>query len=188
MRLPRTTIDKATKLLIEYVVDELGPVYRRPPIQREFERIFARCALRGMPGCQGSLDCSHCEWAGCPEGRVGTPQDRNGKRTIVLEAICDRDLWIYHVLSGAPGSLNDIHALYKSPLYMDVMAGKWPPTNFPFTVNGNTRTLLYYWLTGFIQVLPSLPHPTPNPRRGSNGFLTACKRRCGRTLSDYSPS
>jgi len=124
VRLSRTKIGKATKLLNEYVVDELGPVYVRPPSQRAFERILARNALRGMPGCLGSLDCSHWEWEGCPKGRAGTFQARNGKRTIVLEAICDEDPWIYHDFSGAPGSLNDINVLYQSPLYMDVMTGK----------------------------------------------------------------
>ena len=112
VRLLRTKIGKATKLLIEYVVDELRPAYLRPPNQNEVEQILARNVLRGMPGCLGSLDCSHWEWAGCPKGRAGTFQDGNGKRVIVLEAICERTCGFTMFFSGAPRSLNGFNVLY----------------------------------------------------------------------------
>jgi len=53
----------------------------------------------------------------------------------VIEAVCDNATWTFQILAGSPGSLNDINVLYQSPLYMDVITGKWPPRDCPLTVN-----------------------------------------------------
>ena len=91
MRLSRSTIARAVKLFTEFMVDELGPHYLRPLTPPEIEKILARNAERGLPGCLSSLDCSHWEWSSCPEARAGTYQGRDGRRSIVIEAICDED-------------------------------------------------------------------------------------------------
>ena len=44
--------------------------------------------------------------------------------------------------------MNDLNVMQQSPLYHAVTAGDWPPRNKPFTVNGKTRTLLYYLVDG----------------------------------------
>jgi len=178
--LSQATIEVATKTLVEYLVDDLGSSYLRPPSDREVEGILARNSARGLPGCLGSLDCSHWKWTGCPKGRTGTYQDRNGDRTIVIEAVCDEDLWIYHMFVGAPGSLNNINVLYQSPLYVDITTGKWPPSSFPFTVNGNTRSLLYYLVDGtyprFAFLVAPYPKPTTEQQRVFNRLQEAVRK------------
>jgi len=164
VRLSRSTIARAVKLFTEFMVDEFGPHYLRPPTPPEIEKILARNDERGLPGCLGSLDCSHWEWSSCPKARAGTYQGRDGRRSIVIEAICDEDTWIYHIFAGSPGSLNDINVLYQSPMYMDVITGKWPPREFSFTVNGNTRTLLYYLVDGIYPRFAFFVAPFPNPQ------------------------
>ena len=59
VRLSKSTIARAVKLFTEFVVDEFTPDYLRPPTRSEIEGILARNAERGLPGCLGSLDCSH---------------------------------------------------------------------------------------------------------------------------------
>ena len=164
VRLSSSTISRAVTLFTEFIVDEFSPRYLRPPTTAEIGNILARNAERGLPGCLGSLDCSHWQWSACPKGRAGTYQGRDGQRSIVIEAICDEDTWIYHIFSGCPGSLNDINVLYQSPLYMDVITGKWPPRDCPFTVNGNTRTLLYYLVDGIYPRFAFFVAPYPNPQ------------------------
>ena len=93
-----------------------------------------------------------------------TYQGRNGQRSTVIEAICDEDTWIYNIFASSPGSLNDINVMYQSPLYMDVITGKWPPRHCPFTVNGNTRTLLYYLVDGIYPRFAFFVAPYPNPQ------------------------
>jgi len=164
VRLSRSTIATAVKLFTEFMVDDFGPLYLRPPTRREIESILARNAERGLPGCLGWLDCSHWEWSSCPKARAGTYQGRDGRRSIVIEAICDEDTWIYHIFAGSPGSLNGINVLYQSPMYMDVVTWEWPPRDFSFTVNGNTRTLLYYLVDGIYPRFAFFVAPYPNPQ------------------------
>jgi len=41
---------------------------------------------------------------------------------------------VWHLFVGAPGGLNDINVMQKSPLYLDVTGGRWPPRGTPFTI------------------------------------------------------
>jgi len=49
-------------------------------------------------------------------------------------------------------------------MYMDVVTGKWPPRDFSFTVNGNTRTMLYYLVDGTYPRFAFFLAPYPNPQ------------------------
>jgi len=69
---------------------------------------------------------------------------RKKRCAIVLETICDHDLYIHHLFVGAPGSHNDLNVLGQSPLFMDMMDGTWPPKDLPYTVNGRKRMMPYY--------------------------------------------
>jgi len=188
VRLSSSTISRAVTLFTEFIVDEFSPLYLRPPTTEEIGNILARNAERGLPECLGSLDCSHWQWSAFPKGRAGTYQGRDGQRSIVIEAICDEDTWIYQIFAGCPGSRNDINVLYQSPLYMDVITGKWPPRDCPFTVNGNTRTLLYYLVDGIYPRFAFFVAPYPKPQTREQRTLTACKRRYARTWSASSGS
>jgi len=164
VRLSGTVIAQSTKLLMEFIVERWGSTYLRRPNQEELKTIMERNKERGMPGCMGSLDCCHWEWHQCPTGMAGAYQSRKGKRGIVIEAVCDEDLWVWHLFVGAPGSLNDINVMHQSPLYLDVTGGRWPPRNHPYTINGNTRHLPYYLVDGIYPRFSFLisPHPKPS--------------------------
>jgi len=124
VRLPRTVISKSTKLLMEFIFKRWGPTYLRRPNQDELNTMMQRKKERGMPGCMGSLDCCHWEWHQCPKGMAGAYQSRKGKRGIVVESVCDEDLWFWHLFVGPPGSLNDIHVIQQSPLYLNVTGSR----------------------------------------------------------------
>ena len=163
VRLSRSTVAQATKLLLEFIVQRWGPTYLRRPNNLELKKMMERNAERGFPGCMGSLDCTHWEWHQCPTGMAGAYQSRKGSRGVVVEAVCDEDLWIWHLLVGAPGSLNDTNVMNQSPHYLDVTAGRWPPRDVPFSINGTTRTLPYYLVDGIYPRYAFLvsPHPMP---------------------------
>jgi len=101
-----------------------------------------------MPGCIGSLDCCHWEWHKCPTGMAGAYQSRRDKRGIVVKAVCNKDLWVWHLFVGAPGSLNDINVMHQSPLYLNFTGGRWPPRKKTYTINGRTRSLPSYLVDG----------------------------------------
>jgi len=148
VRLSRSTVTEATKLLLEFIVQLWGSTYLRLPNQAELKKTMEHNAERGFPGCMGSLDCTHGAWHQCPMGMAGPYQSRKGSRGIFVEAMCVEDPWIWHLLVGSCGSLNDINVLNQLPLYQDVTAGRLSLPEVPFTVNCSIRTLLYYLFYG----------------------------------------
>ena len=154
---------QATKLLLEFIVRPWAATYLSHPNQAELKKTMERNAERGVPGCMGSLDSTHWEWHQCPTGMAGAYETRKGSHGIVVEAVCDEDLWIWRLFVGSPNSLNDIDVLNRSPLYLDVTAGRWPPRDVPSTVNGTIRTLLYYLVDGIYPryAFQVSPHPMP---------------------------
>jgi len=163
VRLSRSTVTQATKLLLEFIVRRWGPTYLRRPNTLELKKMMQRNAEHGYPGCMSSLDCTHWEWHQCPAGMAGAYQSRKGSGGVVVEAVCDEYLWMWHLFVGAPGSLNGINDMNQSPLYLDVTAGRWPPQDVPFSINGKTRTLPYYLVDGIYPRYAFLvsPHPMP---------------------------
>ena len=62
-------------------------------------------AARGFTGMLGSIDCTHWHWRNCPMPWQGRFQDRNGHRSVIVEAIAGNDIYFWHVFLGCPGSL-----------------------------------------------------------------------------------
>ena len=143
-RLSRSTIDLYTRRLTHFIIDKWEPTYLRRPNAEELEHILTRNAARGMPGCMGSIDCTHWTWAKCPKALAGQYKDRNGMISVVIETVCDEDLYIWHLFVGCPGAYNDKNVLAASPLMLDVNDGVWPPRTYNYTLNGRSRRLLYY--------------------------------------------
>jgi len=92
VRLSASTIAMSVRVLMRFIMDEFGPEYLRPPTTEELQRILTRNAERCMPGCMGSLDCSRWEWRNCPKAFAVMYQNRHGKRSVVMETVCDEDL------------------------------------------------------------------------------------------------
>jgi hypothetical protein len=86
--------------------------------------------MRGWPGMFASLDCMHYEWKNCPVGLQGQYQDRDGDKSIILEAVVDYRGWIWHCYFGLPGSNNDLNVLDRSPLVHDMFRGAGMDLNF----------------------------------------------------------
>ena len=180
VRLSKATIEVCVKKLLDVLITEYEGQYLRQPTTTELKTIMERSAARGMPGCIGSLDCSHWEWRGCPKALAGQYISRKKRRAIVLETICDHDLYINHIFAGAPGSHNDLNVLGQSPLFMDMMDGTWPPKDLPYNVNGRTRTMPYYLTDKAYHKYPVFlscyPNPTTRKQRIVNRLQEAMRK------------
>ena len=73
---------------------------------------------------------------------------KGAKKTIVMEALCDRFTYILFVFFGEPGSLNDINILHKSSIMNSIMTGKFDVSCEPYTVNGITRDWMTFLVDG----------------------------------------
>jgi len=144
----------------------LLPHYLCAQTEEDITGILAFNKDRGFPGYIGSLDCSHEELHGCQKAAAGQHKCRSGKRTIVLETVCDHDLWVWHISAGSPRRDNDLNVLKQCHLLSCVLRGEWPPRHVSFQVNGRTYSWLSYLADGIyayysILVLPHRDSETP---------------------------
>jgi hypothetical protein len=76
---------------------EFGECYLRKPTYEDYRKQLAINEARGFPGMFGFLDCMHYEWKNCPVTWQGDFGDRDGKKSIILEAVADQSLHIWHI-------------------------------------------------------------------------------------------
>ena len=55
--------------------------------------------------------------------KAGQHKGKEKKNTLILEAICDPDTYIWHSFFGEPGSLNDLNILEKSTIVGSILNG-----------------------------------------------------------------
>ena len=122
--------------------------YLRRPNSDDIENIYALHEEKHkLPGMLGSIDCMHWDWKNCPKALQAQFKRRDHKYpTLMLEAVADQRLWIWHAYFGVPGANNDLNVLYGSPLFDDELAGLAPEC--PFEVNGHTYNKGYYLADG----------------------------------------
>ncbi|KAI7953618.1 hypothetical protein MJO28_006165 [Puccinia striiformis f. sp. tritici] len=120
--------------------------YLRTPTANDLIRMLDVNNTRGFPGCIGSLDCMHWAWKNCPSALAGQYKGKEKRPTVVLEAVADQRLWIWHTFFGTAGALNDINILDRSPLFEDQLAGTaW---DVEFKVCGRHYKHAYYLVDG----------------------------------------
>ncbi|XP_074318451.1 uncharacterized protein LOC141655263 [Silene latifolia] len=145
-RLGESTTFVELEKFTEAVINAFGADYLRSPNATDLQRLLQIGAHRGLPGMMGSIDCMHWQWKNCPVGWRGMYQGRNGRATVILEAVASQDLWIWHSFFGIPGSCNDLTVLHRSPIFDDMINGRAPRVNY--MVNGNHYNSGYYLTDG----------------------------------------
>ncbi|CAM6094363.1 unnamed protein product [Calypogeia fissa] len=66
--------------------------YLRQPTKEDMEEQLKINENRGFPGMFASLDCMHYAWKNCPVAWQGLFTNKDGEKSIVLEAIADQSL------------------------------------------------------------------------------------------------
>jgi Plant transposon protein len=142
VRMAASTADLCLEHFCRAVIDVFGEEYLRQPTHDDLRRILSESEARGFPGMLGSIDCYNWRWENCPKAWHGQHTGKKGT-SIVLEAACTYDLWIWHAFFGLPGSLNDINVLQRSTLMHDLVNGTFPKYNF---LVGEKEFSTPYWL------------------------------------------
>jgi hypothetical protein len=133
-RVSESTAMECLKRFCVAVRAVFGEYHLRQPTREDYEKQLQINSDRGFPGMFASLDCMHWEWKNCPVAWQGDFGDRDGKKSIILEAIADASLHIWHVFFGLPGSNNDITVLDRSPLIHNMLTGE--ARDMHYVVNG----------------------------------------------------
>ena len=177
-RTSESTTMECMKRFCVVVRAEFGEYHLRQPTRADSLKQLAINSARGFPGMFASLDCMHYEWKNCPVAWQGDYGDREGKRSIILEAVADQSLHIWHVFFGLPGSNNDLNVLDRSPLIHDMLVGE--ATNMTFEVNGQEYDRYYLLADGiyppwscFVQ---SIHQPDDEKRKHFASRQEACRK------------
>jgi hypothetical protein len=97
--------------------EELRSIFLRSMTRADARRVSALHEEKHrVQGMLGSLDCMHAGWKNCPIAWQGAFQGKEGHPTIVLEAFCDYNLWMWHAAFGWAGSMNHPSPIYSSRL------------------------------------------------------------------------
>jgi hypothetical protein len=96
---------------------------------------------------------------------------------MVLEAVADQDLWIWHALFGMAGSHNDINILQCSNVFSRLVEGHAPPVNF--VINGHEYNKGYYLADGiyprWATFVKTITSDVPG---GKNYWFAKCQEAC----------
>lgn len=148
-QIAESTLLQSVKEFASMIVQKFGAMYlNRPPRQEELDRILNINNNRGFPGLVGCWDCKHFRWKNCPIYLAGQYTGKGKSPSVVLEAFCDPDLFIYYSFFGSPGSLNDINILDKSSIVLALLSRQFDLRTNPYTVNQNTRDWMYFLVDG----------------------------------------
>ena len=152
--------------------EELCSVYLRTFTRADAMRVSAlHEEQHGVPGMVGSLDCMHVGWKNCPVAWQGQEQGKEKHPTIVLEAMCDFNLWFWHVSFGWAGSLNDINIWERSSLLKAFLDGSWHENvDFSFNIAGKQFSKLWIMVDGIYPELARFVKTIQEPvdRNSSN--------------------
>lgn len=119
----------------------------------------------GIDGMIGSIDCMHVFWKNCPVAWQGQYKGKEKKPSMVLEAMCDYQLWIWHAAFGYAGSQNDINIFDQSPLLESFIDGTFSVfVDFEYTINDEVFTKLFMLADGIYPQLSRIVKTVDEPR------------------------
>ena len=142
VKIGESTAIESMKRFCRAIVEIFSEQYLRSPTTNDVARLLYIGKKRGFPGMLGSLDCMHWKWKNCPTAWAGQYAGRSGSPTIILEAVADYDLWIWHAYFGMPGTNNDINVLESSHLFSNLAQGIAPPAHY--VIQGKEYDMGYY--------------------------------------------
>ena len=172
-RLGESTAHESMKRFVKAVRVCSESTYLRQPTRQDFERQMAINEARGFPGMFGSIDCMHWIWKNCLVAWQGQFQDKDKNRSIILEAIADQSLWIWHAFFGLPGGNNDIHVLDRSPLVSNLLRGEG--RDLSFHVNGHVYPRFYLLADGIYLPWACFVQPIHEPIGEMKEHFTKCQ-------------
>ena len=98
----------------------LKALYLRTPNTEDVTRLLYIREEHDFPRMLGNLDCMHWRWKIFLAAWAGMYSGRSRSPTMILKAVFDYDLWIWHAHFSLPGSNNDINVLEASHLFANL--------------------------------------------------------------------
>ena len=176
VKIGQSTAIESMKRFCRAIVEIFAERYLRTPNANDVARLLYIGQQRGFPGMLGSLDCMHWKWKNCPTAWAGQYTGRSGSPTIILEAVADYDLWIWHAYFGMPGSNNDINVLDSSHLFSNLAKGIAPPANY--VIQGKEYNMGYYLADGIYPKWSTIVQTIHQPQGRKKKYFAMKQESC----------
>jgi hypothetical protein len=174
-----TTVLETVKRFCSAIIKMYRKTHLRKPTDADLRLFSQENASRGFPGMLGSIDCMHWQWKNCPSAWKGAFQGKEGCPTIVLEAVCDQRLWVWHAFFGMAGSNNDLNILDRSPVFDDYLQGKSATVHYE--INGKAYTQGYFLADGIYPDWPVFIKSITHPKEGRRLILLKPRKQLVKT-------
>jgi hypothetical protein len=83
-------------VFVEAIVISFGEEYLPKPTATNVHKQLETNKARRFSKMFGSLDCTHWSWHSCQVGQQGLYVSKDGKISMILEAIAAYNSWIWH--------------------------------------------------------------------------------------------
>jgi len=144
--------------------------------------------IYSVPGMFGSLDCTHTNWKSCPVAWQSSYKNSyNGAPSLVLEAIGDHHLYIWHFAYGFAGSMNDMNVLNDSHLLESWLNGEFEQKEkaagvVPFTIGEQAFNQLYVLVDGIYPAYSRFVRAMNNPILHDEKFFSKWQEACRKDI------
>ena len=179
-KIGRQTVDRMFSDFISVVPVALAEFTAFPSDEEAKKICQEHEEQHGFKGMLGSLDCLHWEWHQCMLIDKYAYCGKSGKPSIVLEAICKRNLKFLYFNFGAPGVQNDLAIIRSSPILRYVAQDKWPRVSY--NVAGLERTQPYVLCDGIYPKWNLLVLAFAKPIGAEEEFFTQRQESCRKDI------
>ena len=127
-----STVNHIFKLFLLGCVELLYNKYVYIPFGEELDKVKLVYEKLGLPGCIGSMDCTHILWHRCPKISRNICTGKEAKPTVAFQVIVDHSRKIMHVSKWFYGTWNDKQITGNDTFPMKLWGGKAFPGNMFF--------------------------------------------------------
>ena len=95
LQISESVANENLRAFCKAVVDMFKDEYlNQCPTAADKARVLALNKKRGFPGLFASWDCKHYFWKNCPMDLAGQYKGKEKRKTVVMEAICDPEMYV----------------------------------------------------------------------------------------------